>query len=160
MTNAAKPGSTEELAALLPGVTRVPVKVRRVDSAAMDDAEVEVAEMSIEQLARVARALAPLKDSAVAAASLWEFASEHPDTAFAAIAIAIQWPQERVSRLGGASFLRVLDAVYAANADFFGPLLLRLASVIRPLTATQASGDGERPSPTSGSTDASSTPSA
>lgn len=160
MAKKAKTGTADELLSLLPGQVLIPVKVRRnAEATAFDDATVIVTEMDVIQVAGVIRALAPIRDALSVTAPLLEVAAEHPDEICAALAVAVCWEAEQVRRMGAASFLKVLTAVYEANGDFFGQLLAHLASGILA-APSQTNGAGERPSPTSAGTATSATPAA
>lgn len=139
----------DELANLYPPPRIVAVKVRRApDVDVFEDAEVTVAEMDIRQIAHATRALSGVTSAMLPTSSFIALASDHPDEVFAAIGIAIRWPAERVALLAGASFARVVGAVWESNQDFFVQLLALVASG-GPAMATPSVGAGPTRSDTS-----------
>jgi hypothetical protein len=141
----ARPGSATELSELYPGPHVVPVQVRKSpNSNEFEDAEVQVFEMDIRQIAQAAKALQPIAHAIAPNSSFIVLAAEHPDEIFAALGVAIRWPAGRVEMLGGASFGRVAVAVWEVNQDFFGQLLGLLVSGSMAMPAA-ASGAGPTP---------------
>jgi len=133
------------------------VKVRRTDDSGWDDLDLEVAELTIPQLAQIGRLLGDAL-RASDGLDLVGFAAEHDSEVIKALSIALRQPVNVVERFAGSCFFELVLAIFEKNREAFtrrlGPrVFAMLATVSTGAEQAATTGNGPTSSPISGGTD-------
>lgn len=156
-----KPGTLEELSALIPGEQVIPIRVRRLDgpdAGKFEMVNVTVIEFDISQAARVLAVLSPLTGGVSASTTMLDLATTHPTEVTGAVAAAIGWLPARAAVIHSDDFMVLLLAILGINQGFFLRLLGLLGFAGPAMMPPASNGAGDELSPTSAGMAASSIP--